>query len=235
MNPDVPLPTAQQLKEFCGSHRIVKLAVYGSALREDFGPESDIDLLVKFDPDADVPLFDRVRAQDEIAPLFGGRRIDLVTADSLVRYIRDRVLAEAELLYPRQVPARQPPLALDDDTPLRLMRDRARKAMARSEGRTRDDLDDDRTLNDLVCYAVQRVGLFAGRVSEACRKELPGIDFDGLADLSRRLIEEYDAIDLDRLWAAATETCPTVVTQLDAFLPPEDQRPGAYRGEPLDW
>ena len=87
----------------------------------------------------------------------------------------------------------------------------------------------------MVCYAVQRVGLCAGRVSEACRKELSGIDFDGLADLSRHLIEEYDAINLDRLWAAATETCPTVVTQLDAFLPPEDQRPGADRGEPLDW
>ena len=107
--------------------------------------------------------------------------------------------------------------------------------MARSEGRTRDDLDDDRTLNDVVSYAVQRVGLCAGRLSEGCRKELPGIDFIGLADLSRRLMEEYNAIDLDRLWAAATETCPTVVTQLDAFLPPEDQRPGAYRGEPLDW
>ncbi len=94
--------------------------MYGSALREDFGPESDIDLLVKFDPDADVSLFDRLRAQDEIAPLFGGRRIDLVPGDSLVWYIRDRVLAEAELLYPRRVPARQPPLALVDDAPLRV-------------------------------------------------------------------------------------------------------------------
>ena len=235
MNPDVPLPTARQLKAFCESHRFVKLAVFGSALREDFGPESDVDLLVKFDPDADVSLFDQLQAQDEISPLFGGRRIDLVTVDSLVRYIRDRVLAEAELLYPRRVAARQPPFALDDDTPLRLMRVRARRAMAQCEGRTREDLDDDRRLNDLVCYSVQRVGLRAGRVSEVCRKELPGIDFDGLAELSRHLIKEYDAIDLDRLWAAATETCPAVVTQLDAFLPPEDQRPGAYRGKPIVW
>ena len=235
MNPDVPIPTAAQLKEFCEERGIVKLAVYGSALREDFGPDSDVDLLVKFDPEATVSLFDLARTQEDISPLFGGRSIDLFTADSLIHYIRDRIIAEAELLYPHRKPPKQPPLPVDDDTPLRLMRDRARKAIQRSAGRTRQELDGDRTLNELVCYAVQRVGLPAKRVSEAARRELPEIDFDQLADLSRHLIEEYDALDLDRLWAAARQTCPAIVTRLDEYLPPEEERPGAYSGEPLHW
>ena len=115
------------------------------------------------------------------------------------------------------------------------MRDRARIAIQRSAGRTRQDLDNDRTLNELVCYAVQRLGLPAKRVSEAARKELPEIDFDQLADLSKHLIKEFDAIDLDRLWAATTATCPVIAKRLDTFLPPEDERPGAYSGEPLHW
>ena len=137
MNPEVPIPAPEQLKEFCEAHHIVKLAVYGSALREDFGPDSDIDVLVKFDPDAGVSLFDQFQTKDDLSPLFGGRSIDLFTADSLIHYIRDRIIAEAELLYPCRKPAKQPPLEVDDDTPLRLMRDHARKAIQRSAGRTR--------------------------------------------------------------------------------------------------
>ena len=109
MNPDVPIPTAAHLKEFCEERGIVKLAVYGSALREDFGPDSDVDLLVKFEPEATVSLLDLARTQEDISALFGGRSIDLFTADSLIHYIRDRIIAEAELLYPCRKPAKQPP------------------------------------------------------------------------------------------------------------------------------
>ena len=234
MNPDVPLPCAAQLQRFCQTHDIVKLAVYGSALREDFGPDSDVDLLVKFDPEADVSLPGQIKVQEDISALFGGRRIDLFTVESLIGLIRDRIVAEAEQLYPHRKPAHQPPLAVDDDTPLRLMRGHARRAIQVSAGRTRKDLDGDRMLCDLVCFAIQRVGLRASRVSPATREDLPGIDFEELAALSRQLIEKYDTIDYDRLWAA-TEACPGIVQQLDAYLPPEDERPNAFRGGPVDW
>ena len=235
MNPTVPLPTAQQLRALCEAHHIVKLAVYGSALREDFGPDSDIDLLVKFNPDAGVSLFDQFQTKEDLSPLFGGRRIDLFTAESLPRYTRDRIIAEAEHLYPDRKPGKQPPLAVDEDTPLRWMRDLARETVKRSVDRTRQDLDEEIVLRDFFRYALELIGLPVKRVSMALRQELPGIDFDELADLRRHLIEEFHAVDLDRLWAAATETCPVIVAQLDAFLPPEDQRPGAYRGEPIVW
>ena len=235
MNPEVPIPTPVRLKEFCEAQHIVKLAVYGSALREDFGPDSDIDVLVKFDTDAGVSPFHQFKVQEDLAPLFGGRRIDLFTAESLPSYTRDRIIAEAEHLFPCRKLGKQPPRAVDEDTPLRFMRDLARRAIEKTAGRTRQDLGEDRLLRYLVCYAIQRIGLPVKRVSEAQRKKFPGIDFEELADLRRHLIEQRHAIDLDRLWAAVTEICPAIVTALDAFLPPEDERPGAYRGEPLDW
>lgn len=235
MNPKTPIPTAAELKRFCKAHSIVKLAVFGSALREDFRPDSDVDVLVKFDPAAQVSLRELTQMQEDLSPLFGGRKIDLVTADALVHYIRARIIAEANQLYPVHKPPQQQPLEVDGDTVLRLMRDRANRATELASGRTRQDLDRDQTLNELVSYSVQRVGLHASRVREAIRRELPGINFERLDKLSRHLIEERDTIDLDRLWAAATDTCPSVFAQLDAFLPPDDERPGVYRGEPLDW
>ena len=235
MNPNAPIPTVAQLKEFCESNGIAKLAVFGSALREDFGPESDVDLLVKLTPDAHKSLLGQEQLQRDISPLFGRRRIDLFEAESLPDYSRDRIIAEAVLLYPCRQPPKQPPLAVDEDTPLRLMRDRARRAVEMTAGRTRQDLEDDRVLFHALCYTVEHLSPHRKRISAATRRELSEIDFDGLSDLRRYLIEQFNAVDLDRLWAAATQTCPTIVSRLDAFLPPEEERPGAYRGEPLDW
>ena len=235
MNPDVPIPTLEQLKEVCEAHYIVKLAVYGSALREDFGPESDVDLLVKYGPGAGESPFSAFDTKEELSALFGGREIDLFTAERLPHYSRDRIIAEAELVYPERKPGRQPPLAVDEDTPLRFMRDLAREAIGETAGRTRQELGEDRLLLLLVSYPIESLGLPVKRVSQALRKKFPTIDFEELTDLRRHLIEEMHAIDLDRLWVAATEICPAIVAALDAFLPPEEERPGAYRGEPLDW
>ena len=235
MNPNAPIPAVAQLKEFCESNGIAKLAVFGSALREDFGPESDVDLLVKFPPDARKSLLDHEQMQHDISPLFGRRRIDLFEADWLPKYSHDRIIAEAVLLYPRRQPPKQPPLAVDEDTPLRLMRERARRAVEMTAGRTRQDLEDDRVLFQALCHTVERLSPHRKRISAATRRELSEIDFDGLSDLRRYLIEQYNAVDLDRLWAAARQTCPAIVTRLDAYLPPEEERPGAYSGEPLHW
>ena len=237
MNPEAPIPTAAKLKKFCTANGIAKLAVFGSALREVFGPESDVDLLVKFTPEVrkSLSLLGHEQLQHDISPLFGGRRIDLFEAESLPDYSCDRIIAEAVLLYPRRQPPKQPPLAVDEDTPLRLMRDRARRAVEMTAGRTRQDLEDDWMLFHALCYTVEHLSPQRKRISAATRRELSEIDFDGLSNLRRYLIEQFNAVDLDRLWAAATRTCPTIVSRLDAFLPPEEERPGAYRGEPLDW
>ncbi len=86
------------LAEFCRANHIRKLSLFGSVLREDFGPESDVDVLVEFEPGR-VPGYGFIRIQREMSALFGGRKIDLLTPKSINRRIRDRALANAEVQY----------------------------------------------------------------------------------------------------------------------------------------
>jgi predicted nucleotidyltransferase len=87
----------QALAEFSRRNRIRRLALFGSALRDDFRPDSDLDILVEFEPDARVGL--RFFAlQRELTELLG-RPVDLNTPAFLSPYFRDQVMAEAEDLY----------------------------------------------------------------------------------------------------------------------------------------
>lgn len=89
----------EALHVFCRAHGIRRLAMFGSALREDFGPESDIDVLVEFEPDRIPRLLGIARMERELSALFGGRKVDLRTPEDLSRYFRRQVLAEAEVQY----------------------------------------------------------------------------------------------------------------------------------------
>jgi predicted nucleotidyltransferase len=88
-----------QIAAFCRRHHIRKLALFGSILRDDFGPESDIDVLVEFEP-GHTPGFAFFDMQDELSQLLG-RKVDLNTPNFLSDYFRDRVMAEADVLYER--------------------------------------------------------------------------------------------------------------------------------------
>ena len=99
-----PLANANrdEIAAFCRRWQVVELALFGSALRDDFGPDSDIDLLVSFDPDARPTLFDVVRMQEELSRVLG-RKVDLVTrraVETSRNYIRRRViLGSAQVVY----------------------------------------------------------------------------------------------------------------------------------------
>ena len=88
---------AEALAALCRRHHIRRLALFGSILRDDFGPESDIDVLVVFEP-CSTPGFGLITIQDELSELLG-RPVDLHTPASLSRYFRDEVLRESEPLY----------------------------------------------------------------------------------------------------------------------------------------
>ena len=98
MNPNLKIPP-ERLRSFYLKHGIKKLAVFGSALGNAFGPESDIDLLVEFEPDRIPTLFDMTEIEQELSIICGGRKIDLRTPEDLSRYFRNRVLKEAEVQY----------------------------------------------------------------------------------------------------------------------------------------
>jgi len=92
-------PGAERLAEFCRRHHIRRLSVVGSVLREDFRPDSDIDILIEFDPDGRPGMVGLHQVEEELSELYGGHRIDLLNPKYLNRRIRDRLLQEAEVLF----------------------------------------------------------------------------------------------------------------------------------------
>ena len=87
------------IAEFCRRHPIRKLAFFGSVLRDDFRPESDVDVLVEFSPQHVPDFFSLYDMEQELSALLGNRRIDLVTEKSLHRLIREPILAMARVQY----------------------------------------------------------------------------------------------------------------------------------------
>jgi uncharacterized protein len=87
----------EQIAEFCRKHHIRKLSLFGSVLRDDFRPDSDVDVLVEFEP-GKIPGLAFFAMQDELSELLG-RSVDLNTPLWLSQYFRDEVLAEAEPVY----------------------------------------------------------------------------------------------------------------------------------------
>ena len=88
----------EAVSAFCRRHHIARLALFGSVLRDDFGPESDVDVLVEFQA-GHVPGMGFVGIEREFSDLLHGRRVDMVTAKFLNHRIREQVVNSAEPLY----------------------------------------------------------------------------------------------------------------------------------------
>jgi len=88
----------ERLAEFCRRNRIRKLSLFGSVLRDDFRPNSDVDVLVDFEQGHSIG-FGILNLEEELSQILGGRRIDLVSAKYLNPRLRKRVLDTAEVQY----------------------------------------------------------------------------------------------------------------------------------------
>ena len=94
----IPVP-GEQIAEFCRRHHIRRLALFGSVLRRDFRPDSDVDVLVEFEA-GHVPGLIRLGSiEAELSTLFGGRKVDLNTPNSFNPQLRSQILAEAEVQF----------------------------------------------------------------------------------------------------------------------------------------
>ena len=93
----VALPL-DRIATFCERNHIRKLSLFGSVLRDDFRPDSDLDMLVAFELDAHVGYFELVEMETELSTLVG-RKVDLRTAGELSKYFRDSVIDSSELIY----------------------------------------------------------------------------------------------------------------------------------------
>lgn len=97
MSPHISIDR-EAVTAFCRRHHIARLALFGSVLRDDFRPESDVDVLVEFQPGC-VPGLRFVSIEREFSELLNGRRVDMETPKFLNARIRDHVLQSAESLY----------------------------------------------------------------------------------------------------------------------------------------
>ena len=92
---DIP---KKRIAEFCRRHRIQSLSLFGSVLSDDFGPDSDVDVLIEFKPGTRIGLFRLTGLQFELAEILG-RNVDLNTPGFISKYFRSKVLAEREIHY----------------------------------------------------------------------------------------------------------------------------------------
>lgn len=97
MSPRIPVPRAE-VAAFCRRNRIRRLSLFGSVVRDDFGPESDVDVLVEFESGARVGYIGLMRMQQELGAILG-RRTEIVRPTGLREWLREEVLGSAELQY----------------------------------------------------------------------------------------------------------------------------------------
>ena len=97
VQPKIEIPP-DQLADLCRRHRIRRLSLFGSVLRDDFGPNSDVDMLVEFEPGYS-PGWDIIHVEEDFSRLFGGRKVDFVNPKYLNRRLKKRVLGAAVLQY----------------------------------------------------------------------------------------------------------------------------------------
>jgi len=92
----------EKITEFCHKNHIKKLALFGSILRGDFRPESDVDMLVEFEPEHHIGLLGMAGLELELSEMLG-RKVDLRPPAELSRYFREEVLAEAEVQFDQTI------------------------------------------------------------------------------------------------------------------------------------
>jgi len=97
LNKHIDIPH-EAIVAFCEKYPIRKLSLFGSVLRDDFGPDSDVDLLVEFEPTARISYFDLAGMQIELEEIFG-RLVDIGTPDMLSKYIRKQALSSTQVIY----------------------------------------------------------------------------------------------------------------------------------------
>ena len=90
----------ETVAEFCRRHHIRRLALFGSVLRDHFRPDSDVDVLVEFEPGKTPGFFGIARMERELSEMIGGRTVDLRTPGDLSPCFRQQVVDTAEVLYP---------------------------------------------------------------------------------------------------------------------------------------
>jgi len=197
------------MKEFCRKHHIRKLSLFGSVLREDFRPDSDVDVLVEFEP-GKTPGFAFVDVQDELSELLG-RKVDLHTPGFLHPRILKRIEAEGEMSTP----------PTDSDRLYHIL-EAASEVVALAADKTKDEVAGDRVLVLALTRLIEIIGEAARNVNPDLRERHPNVPWKKMVGTRDRLIHGYDRVDLDVLWDIIKIELPPLIVALREIVGPLD-------------
>jgi len=241
LRPRFPLST-EELDAFCRRHRIVRLAVFGSILRDDFHADSDVDLLVEYEAGYRPSLTERLQIKDELGASLG-RDVDLLTFTSVTQRVRGRVLADAQVQYDRNrggvlailaddgITRRSPTMAERDQLYLGQMVDAAKEAIGLLEGVQREHYEGNRILRLALERLVQNVGEAARRVSPPTRAAHPDIPWQRITGMRNILVHEYDHIDNPTVWDVLRQDLPVLIAELEPLVGDPPSSPAS--GDPV--
>ena len=211
--PRVTVPK-KKLAAFCKRWKVSELAFFGSVLREDFRPNSDIDLLVSFSPRAKVSLFDLVRMQNELKEIFG-RNVDLVERRAIEKsenYIRRKnILSNTKVVY-----AARKAYLLD-------ILISARKALKFVKDIDRNEFEGNEVIQNAVLRPLEVIGEASGKISKGFRELHTEIPWEDMIDLRNRLIHEYFRVDYGVVWDTIQNELPRLIEQIEPLVPKEDE------------
>ncbi len=203
-----------KIADFCQRWHVAELALFGSVLRDDFRPDSDVDVLVTFELEARQGLLTLVQMKFELEELFE-RDVDLLTKKSIENshnWIRRKnILGTAQIIFPMH----------RDESSLLDLDNAARKVLAFAQGKNRDELSDDVKSQSAMLYQLIVMGEATKRLSTEFRSQHPEISWKTIAGMRDIVAHQYDGVNLETLWDVVQYDIPELLVLLEPLLPPE--------------
>lgn len=220
-----------QIADFCQRWNIIELALFGSILRDDFRPDSDIDILASFAPNTSWNLFDLMQMQEQLESMLG-RTVDLTQKQQLNNpFIRAEILRTYHIIYSKNptifnfVFSIEPAdISMQADNKNRAALWDMIQAIRQIIEFTANLSGEEFRGNLLVQRAVEReleiLGEAARRISEEFRQANADIDWRNMINLRNIIAHRYDRVEPDTLWNIIVTVLPGLLSQLELLLPP---------------
>ena len=211
-NRHIPLPD-ETISAFCRKWNVQSFCLFGSIMRDDFRPDSDVDVLVTFFPDAGTSFTDLISMQDELEILFS-RKVDLADRRSVEQgknYIR-----RIGMLSGKPPVLRQMSYLLDMLLSARAIQEIVRNASP-------EIIDSDDMGYHALCFNVRQLALSAHRIDISTREKYPHLPWEFLAGICTEFKENFFEPDKQKIKIAAWEVAPRIMPLLVAIVPREDE------------
>nr|WP_242028537.1 HepT-like ribonuclease domain-containing protein [Pseudanabaena sp. FACHB-2040] len=226
--------STQQIQSFCQRWQVQQLALFGSVLREDFRPDSDLDVLVTFSSQAHPTLVTLAAMAEELEALVH-RRIDLVdraSVENSPNWIRRQAILEtATVLYA------DPAVKFLASAPSKAMADRttrdsaalldidqfSRTVLQIAQDLARPALDTDVVTRSAILYQVAILGEAVKRLSPEFRAQHPTVAWKQIAGMRDILTHKYDQVQLDIVWDTLQRDIPALLKYIQPLLPTQPQ------------